>query len=222
MDLEFSDGMCFCGCSWGLLALRFLLRVFCFIGLIKLYLDGVLDWTFEFPVTLDCLSRPVPIPEAFIVSFTFSYINSWRASTHHGKRTDQLRKMAAKTNNVTSVTKTLPFWKKTPAIAGSSASANGAECQSDSSVATGSSLSLAIRGRKISSVEDLIELRASDSESENVELRRCGQLPSTKVAAREGKPRRRRLEADEVPGERTGEGGSAIVKHLQKSYYRYI
>lgn len=60
-----------------------------------------------------------------------------------------------------------------------------------------------------------MELRASDSESERVELRRCGQpVPSTKVAAREGRPRRRRLEADEVRGGRAeGDGGSVMVGH---------
>lgn len=55
-----------------------------------------------------------------------------------------------------------------------------------------------------------------------MELRRCGQLPSTKVAAREGKPRRRRLEADGVREERTGEGGSAIVNHVEEAVYMRV
>ena len=77
--------------------------------------------------------------------------------------------MAAKTSKVTSVTMELPFWKKMPAMAGRRASPRGDECQCDSSRL---SLSFNTRGRNRSSVEDRMELRASDIESDRVELRR--------------------------------------------------
>jgi hypothetical protein len=50
------------------------------------------------------------------------------------------------------------------------------------------------RGRNKSSVDDRIESRASEIESDRVELRRCAQSveePSIKVAARAERPRRR-------------------------------
>lgn len=90
---------------------------------------------------------------------------------YQGNRTDQLRNIAAKTSNVTSVTKELPSWKKMPAIAGSRASPRGAECQCDSSAGIASWPS-ATRGRNKSSVDERMELRASESESERVEFRR--------------------------------------------------
>lgn len=90
-------------------------------------------------------------------------------SAYQGNRTDQFRKMAAKTSKVTSVTMELPFWKKMPAMAGRRASPRGEECQCDSSRL---SLSFDTRGRNRSSVEDRMELRASDIESDRVELRR--------------------------------------------------
>lgn len=88
----------------------------------------------------------------------------------------------------------LPFWKKTPAIAGSKARPSGADCQFDSSCMSTSSR-LDTRGRNKSSVEDRMEFRASDTESDKVELRRKfdGLVePSAKVAAWDG-PRWRRL-----------------------------
>jgi ribonuclease D len=88
---------------------------------------------------------------------------------YQGNLTDQLRKIAANTNKVTSVTKELPFWKKMPAIAGSRASPRGAECQWDSSRGCSS----VTRGRKRPSVDERMEFRASESESDNVEFRRC-------------------------------------------------
>lgn len=91
--------------------------------------------------------------------------------TYHGSLTDQLRKMAARINKVISVTTAPPFWKNTPAMAGSKASPNGADCQCDSSCKSTSS-PFDARGRNRSSVEDRIELRASDTESDNAELRR--------------------------------------------------
>lgn len=58
-----------------------------------------------------------------------------------------------------------------------------------------------------------MEFRASEMESDRVELRRCGQsgmgIPSTKVAARKGT--RRRMEAERGAD---GEGGSAILEHF--------
>lgn len=90
--------------------------------------------------------------------------------TYQGNRTDQLRNIAAKTSNVTSVTKELPSWKKMPAIAGNRASPSGAECQCDSSVEI-VAWSFATRGRNRSSVDERMELRASEIESER-EFRR--------------------------------------------------
>lgn len=114
--------------------------------------------------------------------------------SYHGSLTDQFRKIAAKTSNVISVVTALPFWKKTPAIAGSKASPRGADCQFDSSCMSTSSR-LDTRGRNKSSVEDRMEFRASDTESDKVEFRRkfAGLVePSAKVAAWDG-PRWRRL-----------------------------
>lgn len=54
--------------------------------------------------------------------------------SYHGSLTDQFKKMAANTSRVTSVTTALPFWKKTPAMAGRRARPRGAECQCDSSL----------------------------------------------------------------------------------------
>lgn len=97
-----------------------------------------------------------------------------KRENYQGNRTDQFRNIAANTNSVTSVTVELPFWKKMPAIAGNNASPSGVECQCDSSRGTSW---FDTRGRNKSSVEDRIELRASDIESESVEFRRSS--PST-------------------------------------------
>jgi hypothetical protein len=77
------------------------------------------------------------------------------------------------------------------------------------------------RGRNKSSVEDRIELRASDIESDKVELRRCAQSveePSIKVAARAERPRRRSelaagvLRGGGAEGGGDDEGESAIIR----------
>lgn len=88
---------------------------------------------------------------------------------YQGNRTDQLRNIAAKTSIVTSVTNELPSWKKMPAIAGSRARPSGAECQCDSSVES-VPWPFSTRGRNKSSVDERIELRASESVSERVEF----------------------------------------------------
>lgn len=80
--------------------------------------------------------------------------------------------MAAKTNKVMSVTTAPPFLKNTPAIAGNKARPSGADCQCDSSCKSTSLVRLDTRGRNRSSVEDRIEFRASDTESDKVEFRR--------------------------------------------------
>lgn len=76
------------------------------------------------------------------------------------------------------------------------------------------------RGKNKSSVDDRIELRASEIESERVELRRCAQSleePSIKVAARAERPLRRiELAAGVLRGGSGGEGedeegGSTII-----------
>lgn len=94
------------------------------------------------------------------------------ACPYHGNRTDQFKKTAARIRRVTSVTTALPFWKKIPATAGNKARPKGAECQCDSSFVRFTSFLLAARGKSMSSVDDRIEFRASDTVSDKVELRR--------------------------------------------------
>ena len=102
--------------------------------------------------------------------------------------------MAAKISKVISVTTAPPFWKNTPAMAGSKASPSGADCQCDSSCMS-TSFCLDTRGSNRSSVEDRIELRASETETDNVELRRgfekCAESSAVKVGARDSSRWRR-------------------------------
>ena len=86
------------------------------------------------------------------------------------------------------------------------------------------------RGRNKSSVDDRMELRASEIESERVELRRCAQSleePSIKVAARAERPLRRiELPAGVLRGGSAKgggedeEGGSAIIKVWRMMAFR--
>ncbi len=79
-------------------------------------------------------------------------------------------------------------------MAGRRARPSGADCQCDSSSGESSSWYLAARGKKRSSVDERMVFRASDTESDKVELRRWGWGPgaSAMVAARV-RPRWRRL-----------------------------
>lgn len=72
-----------------------------------------------------------------------------------------------------SVTTALPFGNSRPPTAGSNANASGTDCQWDSLLLLSRDLEFAsTRGRNRSSVDDLMELRASETVSEKVELRR--------------------------------------------------
>jgi hypothetical protein len=87
-------------------------------------------------------------------------------------------KMAAMPSNVTSVITALPFLTSSPPTAGSKARTRGRECQWELSSCSPKSCSVVARGKRRSSVEERIDLRASENPSDRNELllRSAGRL----------------------------------------------
>jgi hypothetical protein len=91
-------------------------------------------------------------------------------TVYQGILTAQLRKIAARASKVMSVTTELPFWKKRPPTAGSSAKPRGIECQCEGSCWLVSGEPGLYRGRSRSSVDERKDLRVSERPSEKTEL----------------------------------------------------
>lgn len=169
---------------------------------------GDLGCVIVFGVVLaDRLGRAVPVPGGLAFISETGRLGK-RYGAYQGSRTDQLRNTAAKTSRVTSVSTALPLWKNTPATAGTSASASGADCQcdSDSSSRNPVSAPCATRGRNRSSVDERMELRASDTVSDRVELRR--DRSASGVAA----GRRRKLIFEHGPRSAVGEESRDLTR----------
>ena len=118
--------------------------------------------------------------ECLVINLKIALKSIW---VYHGSLTDQLRKIAAIPSKVRSVMTALPFWKSNPPIAGSNASARGAECQCDGSTLV-SRPPFCTLGRRRSSVDDFIECLASSTDSVILELLRGPTMSAAKVAAR--------------------------------------
>lgn len=121
---------------------------------------------------ISCAERYQSLKFCSIRSCSICRIFAAVDSSYHGSRIDQLRNTAARTSKVTSVATALPFWNSKPPTAGNKASASGTDCQCDSLSLSRDLILGLTRGRNRSSVEDFMELRASETVSEKVELRR--------------------------------------------------
>ena len=155
---------------------------------------GAFFWVLVFLDDGDGLRGVVPVPvcssESGSQNCEFQFTT--KGQTYQGNLTLQFNNTAANPSNVTSVTTAPPPSNTSPPIAGNSANANGTECQCEapSSCAVTTSGDFA-RGRKRSSVVDLMDCEASFTESEKVEVReavrrRGESVEMEKVEARGG------------------------------------